>query len=127
MILKGLKKKLDDAKGLWVELLHEILWTYNVTPYSTTGEFPFVVVYGADIVLLVEINTPSWRRSQFNEEANKVGLKCSSDLVDELREVAHIREFATKHMVIIRYNSKVKPREKQEGDLVLKEMVLPAQ
>lgn len=25
VILKGIKKKLDDAKGLWIEQLHEVL------------------------------------------------------------------------------------------------------
>lgn len=29
IILKELKKKLDDAKGLWAEVLHEILWSYH--------------------------------------------------------------------------------------------------
>lgn len=34
VFLEGLKKKLDDAKGLWTELFHEILWTYHTTPTS---------------------------------------------------------------------------------------------
>lgn len=28
-ILKGIKKKLDDAKGLYVEQLHELLWSLS--------------------------------------------------------------------------------------------------
>lgn len=32
VIQKGLKKKLDDAKGLWAKFLHEILWPYHITP-----------------------------------------------------------------------------------------------
>ena len=32
ILLKGLKKKLDDVKCLWAELLHEILWSYYTTP-----------------------------------------------------------------------------------------------
>lgn len=47
------------------------------------------------------------------------------DLIDELRELAHVQEFAAKHRVARIYNSKVKPREMQEGDLVLKEVVVP--
>lgn len=85
------------------------------------------MVYRADTMLVVEINTPSWRRSQFNEEENKVGLKCVAYLINEFREVSHVREFTTKHRVGIRYNSKVKSREMQEGDLFLKEVVLPTQ
>lgn len=48
MILKGLKKKLDDAKGLWAEHLHEILWSYHTIRLSTTKESPFTMVYGED-------------------------------------------------------------------------------
>lgn len=66
LILKGIKKKLDDAKGLWDELLYEILWSYHTTPHLTTKETPFTVVYGADAMLAIEVEMPSWRDSQFN-------------------------------------------------------------
>ena len=32
VIVNGLKKKLDDAKGRWVEELPHVLWTYQATP-----------------------------------------------------------------------------------------------
>lgn len=68
--LKGLNSKFDDAKGLWVELLHEILWSYHITPYyTTTKETPFTMVYGAGV----------------NQEVNKTRLKYVEDLIDELR------------------------------------------
>ena len=28
----GLKKRLDDAKGKWVDELPHVLWTYRTTP-----------------------------------------------------------------------------------------------
>jgi len=45
------------------------------------------------------------------------------DMIDEIREQACIREFATKQRAARRYNSKVIPREMKEGDLVLKQVV----
>jgi hypothetical protein len=39
------------------------------------------------------------------------------DMLDEVREAAHIWEFAAKQRATRRYNSKVKPREMKEGDL----------
>lgn len=54
-------------------------------------------------------------------------MECGADLIDEFREVTHVYEFATKHRAAIRYISKVKPREMQEGDLVLRQVVLPTQ
>ena len=38
VIVNGLKKRLDDAKGRWVEELPHILWTYRTTARRSTGE-----------------------------------------------------------------------------------------
>ena len=32
VIVNGLKKRLDDVKGRWVEELPHVLWTYRTTP-----------------------------------------------------------------------------------------------
>nr|XP_025647635.1 uncharacterized protein LOC112742611 [Arachis hypogaea] len=41
IIVKGLKKRLDEAKGLWADELGSVLWSYRTTPQTTTGETPF--------------------------------------------------------------------------------------
>lgn len=51
LILKGFKKKMDDAKGLWAELLHEIIWSYHTTRQSTIKETLFSMVYVAEVML----------------------------------------------------------------------------
>lgn len=62
-----------------------------ITPsHSTTKETPFTIVYEEDVMLPLEIDTPSWRYSKFDQELNKAGLECVVDLFDELREVTHI-------------------------------------
>ena len=43
VIVNGLKKRLDDAKGRWVEELPHVLWTYRTTPRRSTGETPFAM------------------------------------------------------------------------------------
>ena len=83
------------------------------------------MVYGTDAMIPVEIDTPTWRRDTFSEEANEVGMAVSMDVIDEVREQAHIREFAAKQRAARRYNSRVTPREMKEGDLVLKQVVAP--
>ncbi|KAK3014228.1 hypothetical protein RJ639_008161 [Escallonia herrerae] len=45
-ILQGLKKKLDEAKGTWVDELFNVLWAYRTTPHSVRGETPFLLCYG---------------------------------------------------------------------------------
>ena len=48
VIVSGLKKRLDDAKGKWVEGLSHVLWTYRTTPRKSTGETPFSMTYGTE-------------------------------------------------------------------------------
>ena len=110
---------------MWVEYLPEILWSYHTTPHSTTQETPFRMVYGADAMIPVEINTSTWRREHFDENANIDNLNISADQLDEVRESARIREAAAKQRLAKRYNLKVRQRGFQEGDLVLKKVTDP--
>lgn len=48
------------------------------------------MVYGADVMLSMEIDIPLWQRFQFNEETNKDELEYAADLIDKLKEVAHV-------------------------------------
>lgn len=47
------------------------------------------------------------------------------DMIDDIREHAHIQEFTTMQRATRRYNSKVILREMKEGDLVLRQVVAP--
>ena len=51
VIVNGLKKRLDYAKGRWVEELPHVLWVYRTTPRRSTGETPFSMTYGAETVI----------------------------------------------------------------------------
>ena len=46
VIVSELKKRLDDAKGSWVEELPHVLWVYRTTPRRSIGETPFSMTYG---------------------------------------------------------------------------------
>lgn len=78
------------------------------------------MVYGADVMIPVEINTPTWRCLDFNERINSEGLDVSVDLLDEIRETTHIKEFAAKQKIARRFNIKVRQRGFHKGDLVVK-------
>ncbi|KAK3040023.1 hypothetical protein RJ639_027334 [Escallonia herrerae] len=60
-ILQGLKRKLDDAKGAWVDELPKVLWAYRTTPHSVTGETPFLLCFGTEALLPVEVGLPTVR------------------------------------------------------------------
>ena len=88
VIVSGLKKRLDDAKGRWIEELPHILWTYRTTPRKSTGKTPFSMAYGAEAVIPLESGFPSMRTSTFTSDGNDELLKKSWDLVEERRENA---------------------------------------
>jgi hypothetical protein len=120
VILKALKRRLSSKREAWVDHLTAILWSYHTTPQSSTGEAPFTMVYGADAMIPAEINPPSWRRDTTTEQENNEALQENLDLIQELRDKVHFREFVTKQRVGRRYNTRVIPRRFKEGDLVLK-------
>ena len=70
VIVNGLKKRLDDAKGKWVEELPHVLWTYRTTPRRSTGETPFSMTYGTEAVIPLETGFPMSRTSSFNPNDN---------------------------------------------------------
>ncbi|KAK3014746.1 hypothetical protein RJ639_009901 [Escallonia herrerae] len=84
-ILQGLKKKLVEAKRAWVDELPKVLWAYQTTPHLVTGETPFLLCYGIEAMLPVEIRVPMIWALHFNEANNKVGLRSNLDLVEEAR------------------------------------------
>ena len=84
--MNGLKKRLDDVKGKWVDELPHILWTYRTTPRRSTGETPFLMTYGAEVMIPLETGFPSLRTSLFAPDSNYSLLEKSLDLVEERRE-----------------------------------------
>ena len=55
VLLRGLKRRLEKAKGLWAEEVPRIVWAYHTTEQSGTHETPFSLVYGCDAMIPVEI------------------------------------------------------------------------
>jgi len=113
-----LKKRLGSAKGNWTKELLEVLWASRCTPQSTTQETPYSLTYDTEAMISVEIREPSLCRQTLDLDLNKESLLVGLDLINELRNKCKIREEACKIRAARRYNSKVKPRSYQKGDLV---------
>ena len=79
IIVNGLKR-LDDAKGKWVEELSHVLWTYQTTPCRSTGETPFSITYGVEALIPLETGFPTLRTSSFTLSNNDGMLEKSLDL-----------------------------------------------
>ncbi|KAK3032342.1 hypothetical protein RJ639_035393 [Escallonia herrerae] len=121
-LVEGLKKKLDEAKGAWVDELPKVLWAYRTTPHSVTGEMPFLLCYGTEAMLPVEIGVPTIRALYFHEVNNETGLRANLDLLDETQTQAHERSVVIKQRVTRYYNQRVRSKQFQEGDLVLRKL-----
>ena len=70
IIIARLKKRLEQAKGLWANELHAVLWAYHTTPYSPTKETLYRLVYGSDTIILIELTEPSLRKTTMTKESN---------------------------------------------------------
>ncbi|KAK3025696.1 hypothetical protein RJ639_041701 [Escallonia herrerae] len=119
-LLQGIKKKLDGAKGLWVDELPKILWAYNTTTRTSTGETPFSLSFGTDALIPVEIGLPSLRLINHDPIQNEEDLRANLDLLDERREQAAVRLAAYKHRVSKFYDQRVRHRAFRVGDHVLR-------
>ena len=89
--VNGLKKRLDDAKSKWVEELPHVLWTYRTMPCRSIGETPFLMTYGAEVVIPLETGFPTLRTISFNPSDNDEHLKKNLDLIEEKRESAMVQ------------------------------------
>ena len=88
--MNGLKKRLDDVKGKWVDELSHVLWTYQTTLRKLTRETSFSITYGVEVVIPLETGFPTLRTSLFTLDSNDNLLEKSLDLVEERRENAMV-------------------------------------
>ena len=123
VIVNGLKKRLDDVKGKWVEKLPHVLWTYRTTPRRSTGETPFTLTYGDEVVIALETGFPTLRTSSFSLSDNNEHLKKNLELIEERRENAMVQLAYYQQKLKQGYDAIVKLRPLTPCDLVLQRVV----
>ncbi|GKV49226.1 hypothetical protein SLEP1_g55988 [Rubroshorea leprosula] len=120
IVLRGLKTRVLAAHSNWVDELNKVLWSCRTTPSSATGETPFSLTYGAEAVIPVEVGLPSERVGRHNDPNNEQLLRENLDLVEEVKEMSRIRNMAHQSRVAKFYNKRVRARQFQVDDLVLR-------
>ena len=123
VIVNELKKRLDDAKGIWVEELSHVLWMYRITPHKSTRETPFSMTYGAKAVIPLETGFPTLRTTSFNSSSNNKLLEKSLDFVEEKKESAKVQLAYYQHKLKQDYDANIKLRPLMPGDLVLRKVL----
>ncbi|XP_072088050.1 uncharacterized protein [Arachis hypogaea] len=120
VILQAIKKKLDNAKGEWAELISEVLWSYNTIVESTTAETPFKLVYGSEALIPIEVSIPTLRTELCDEQHDTNVRNAELDLAEEDRDISAIKQRAKKRLEERKHNIKVIPRIFNKEDLVLR-------
>ena len=106
-----------------MEELPHVLWTYRITPRRSTGETPFSMTCGAEVVIPIETSFPTLRTSTFTPSNNNELLGKSLDFIEDRREKA-MTQLAYYHQKLKqRYDANVKPWPLTPGDLVLRKVL----
>nr|XP_009628082.1 uncharacterized protein LOC104118525 [Nicotiana tomentosiformis] len=119
-ILNIMKKKLEEAKVLWPEILPEVLCAHRTTPKMSTRDTPYYLDYGTEAVILVEVEEPSTRHSHKSITNKDESRRQDLDEVDERRDMAYISMVAQKQQAERYYNKKAKVQLLKIGDYVFK-------
>ncbi|XP_056691678.1 uncharacterized protein [Spinacia oleracea] len=122
IISEGIKKKLDEAKGLWADEPPNVLWSIRTTAKNSTGETPFLLAFGAEVVLPIEMCEPTLRVMLYDENANWEMMKLALDFLPEVRGKAALRQQLYKIRMAREYNKKFSKRVLKVGDFVLQKM-----
>ncbi|XP_074324004.1 uncharacterized protein LOC141660924 [Apium graveolens] len=118
IILDGLKRRIEKSRNNLVDEVLPILWAYRTICRVTTWDTPFVLAYGEEAVVLVEISHSSPKIQAYNAEQNKEGQRLALDLIDEVRDTTHAKIVEYHKKASFYYNLRVKERFFRQGDLV---------
>lgn len=80
-ILQGLKKWLMKSNRNWVDEHPNVLWSLCTTPKASTGQTPFRMAYGTEVVLPMEISSRSLRIDKFDPKISEEGLRLNKNLL----------------------------------------------
>ncbi|XP_055803484.1 uncharacterized protein LOC129872552 [Solanum dulcamara] len=123
--IKKILRKIVDGHRQWHEKLPYALLGYRTTIRTSTGETPYMLVYGSEIVIPAEVEIPSLRIIQ------EVGLDDAQwirsrieqlMLIDEKKMDAVYHGQLYQNRMAKAFNKKVKPRQFTPGQLVLKKI-----
>jgi hypothetical protein len=110
-----------EARGRnWHKELPSVLWALLTNVNRETRDTPFNLVYGAKVVLPLEIYLESARVAHFNAEDQAEARELDSDLLEERRNTALANVQKYQASLMRYYNKSVMPRELNVRDLVLK-------
>ena len=70
-LLKIIKTRLERAKEVWPDELPGVLWAYNTTVRTPTGETPFKLAYGNEAVIPAKVQMANHRVTMYQDKDNE--------------------------------------------------------
>ena len=122
-MLKIIKTQLKRAKGIWPDELPSVLWAYRTTAWTPTKETPFQLAYGSEAIILAEVGLTNYRVGNHDESRNDEAMRLQLNSVDEVKATAEQRLAWYRNLMAKHYNSKVRHRDFQVEDLVLRKVM----
>ena len=89
---------------------------------TPTRETPFRLAYGGEAVIPAEVRLMSYRMDNHDESRNDEAMRLQLSLVDEVRAIAKQRLARYQDLMANHYNSKVRHKDFQVGDLILRKV-----
>jgi hypothetical protein len=112
---------------MWHEVLLKALWAHHMSKHSTTKATPFMLVYGQEAILPVEVNLDALRIARQNELSAIDYHNLNLDSLDEVSDerVKALGEIERDKLRVAKaYNKRVKEKSFQIRDLVCKMILL---
>jgi hypothetical protein len=127
ILIRLIKKKIEDHPRQWHEVLSEALWAHRISKHGAAKVTPFELVFGQEAMLPIEVNLQSLRVDRQDVLSVQEYTDLMMDNVDEVMDNRFkvLKEIEKEKLQVARaYNKRVTEKSFQVGDLVWK-MILP--
>jgi hypothetical protein len=127
VLIKIIKKRIEDSPRRWHEMLSEALWAHRTSRHGATKVTPFELVYGQEAVLPVEVSLQILRVIGQAHLSAKEYNELMMDKIDDAPEswFKALEEIEKEKVKIAKaYNKCVMEKLFQVGDLVWKMILL---
>src|SRR6185437_13120878 len=111
ILIKLIKKKIEENPKRWHEVLSEALWAHRISRHGATKVTPFEFVYGQEAVLPFEVNLDAYRLTKRSDISVVDYYNLMMDNIDEVtdKRVKVLKEIEKDKLRVARaYNKKVK-------------------
>ena len=111
VLIRILKKMLEENPRDWQRILSKTLWAYKTSKRSSTGVNPFSLVYGQDTVLPMKVVVPSlrvFRKNDLTSQEYSEAMMMELESTDDRRIQTLNYMLIQKNKVAQTYNKRIK-------------------